>query len=136
MTQAQIAERIARKAHQGQFRHDGITPYIYHVGAVVQKLEGQSDNVIATAWLHDVLEDTSLTVTHLQAQGINEEVCHAVLLLTRTAATGVNEYNERVGENEIARKVKIADIQHNISDKPTSKQLRKYANALLVLATP
>jgi hypothetical protein len=58
-----LAEQIARKAHVNQFRRDGVTPYITHPEAVVKKLGTESDDVLAVAWLHDVLEDTCVTVT-------------------------------------------------------------------------
>jgi len=38
-----------------------------------------------------------------------------------------------VKENEIARKVKVADMLHNLSDEPTKKQILKYAQGLVAL---
>ncbi len=59
-----IAAEIARKSHHGQFRlgPDKI-PYIVHpamVATLVKKLEVEDAEVIAAAWLHDLIEDTPI----------------------------------------------------------------------------
>lgn len=129
-----IASSIARKAHEGQFRRDGITPYIIHPEAVAKSLGGEHPYVIAAAWLHDVLEDTQTSVVHLKNAGIPWQVIDAVELLTRADGQPYEDYLHRIAQDEIARKVKIADIRHNLSDAPTEKQISKYQKALLTLA--
>ncbi len=54
---------FASKKHQGQFRADGVTPYIEHpkkVAELVQtyKTSKQMDVLVAASLLHDTLEDT------------------------------------------------------------------------------
>jgi (p)ppGpp synthase/HD superfamily hydrolase len=129
-----LASSIARKAHDGQFRRDGITPYITHPESVAKSLEGEHPDVIAAAWLHDVLEDTQTSVVHLKNAGIPWQVIDAVELLTRDEGQPYEDYLHWISQDEIARKVKIADIRHNLSDAPTEKQKVKYAKALLILA--
>lgn len=129
-----LASSIARKAHDGQFRRDGITPYITHPEAVAKSLEGEHPYVIAAAWLHDVLEDTQTSVVHLKNAGIPWQVIDAVELLTRDDGQPYEDYLHWIAQDEIARKVKIADIRHNLSDAPTKKQIAKYGKALLILA--
>jgi len=72
----QRARSIALTVHAAQRYHDrvgaraGSLPYAYHLAAVVGVLDrfGVDDNVLhAAAWLHDVLEDTVITETHLRA---------------------------------------------------------------------
>lgn len=128
-----LAEQIATRAHANQFRRDGVTPYITHPEAVVKKLAAESDDVKAAAWLHDVLEDTCLTATTLLDSGIPKQVVDAVVRLTKTSGHSYNFYLEGVRENEIARKVKVADMLHNLSDAPTRNQILKYARGLLAL---
>jgi (p)ppGpp synthase/HD superfamily hydrolase len=128
-----LAASIARKAHNGQLRHDGVTPYITHPEAVAKSLEGEHSDVIATAWLHDVLEDSQTSVVHLKNAGIPWTVIDAVELLTRDNGQSYKVYLHWIVQNEIARKVKIADIRHNLSDAPTSKQIKKYEKALQFL---
>lgn len=121
-------------AHEGQFRRDGITPYITHPEAVAKSLEGEHPDVIAAAWLHDVLEDTAVGFSDLNNAGIPVQVIEAVALLTRWDGQHYEEYLQWITQDEIARKVKIADIRHNLSDAPTEKQIAKYGKALLILA--
>jgi len=127
------ARQIASRAHSGQQRRDGWTPYINHPVAVAAKLAGESSVVIATALLHDVLEDTAETAESLRAAGIPESVVHAVEVLTKTDGVAYDDYLRGVRQNWIARKVKVADMLHNLSDTPTEKQIRKYARGLLIL---
>jgi (p)ppGpp synthase/HD superfamily hydrolase len=129
-----LASSIAQKAHGGQFRRDGITPYITHPEAVAKALEGEHPDVIAAAWLHGVLEDTQASVVHLINAGIPWRVIEAVELLTRDDGQPYEDYLHWIAQDEIARKVKIADIRHNLSDAPTEKQIAKYEKALLILA--
>jgi (p)ppGpp synthase/HD superfamily hydrolase len=129
-----LASSIARKAHDGQFRRDGTTPYITHPEAVAKSLEGENPDVIATAWLHDVLEDTDVTIQELKHKGIPVRVIESVEVLTRRDGQSYDDYIHWVSQDIIARKVKIADIRHNLSDAPTEKQIAKYGKAFLILA--
>lgn len=132
-TQAAIAERIARKAHAGQTRRNGKTPYISHPQAVADRVSKEGDETIAAAWLHDTLEDCGLTTDELRAQGISERVASAVLVLTHMPDEPYDNYIRGIKADPIARSVKLADILHNLSDAPNTKQIRKYAGALLAL---
>ena len=129
-----LASSIARKAHADQFRRDGVTPYITHPEAVAESLTGEHPDVIAAAWLHDVLEDTEVTTAELKGAGIPWQVMDAVLLLTRGKGQPYEDYLRWITQDEIALKVKIADIRHNLSDAPTEKQVAKYEIALGLLA--
>jgi len=128
----ETAITLARFAHAGQFRRDGKTPYITHPEAVAGRLAGESSEVICAAWLHDVLEDTAMTAETMRVAGISEAVIEAVHLLTKNGENYI-AYLHRIRDNEIARKVKIADMLHNLSDHPTPRQIRKYAQGLLEL---
>jgi (p)ppGpp synthase/HD superfamily hydrolase len=127
---AGIAQDIAKRNHFGQFRRDGITPYINHPAAVADAVE--SDYAKAVAWLHDVLEDTHVTVRDLELI-FPTQIVDAVIALTMQYGQSYEKYMEAVAKHPIARLVKIADIKHNLSDDPTEKQVRKYADALRFL---
>jgi len=61
---------FATKAHAGQFRKGGKTPYILHpleAGIIVSQMKNDED-LICAAILHDVVEDTDIT-----AQMVKEE---------------------------------------------------------------
>ena len=64
-------------------------------------------------YLHDVLEDTVITEEDLVTMGISSEIVSAIKVLTKKRGEPYTEYIEQVKENELARKVKIADLQHN-----------------------
>lgn len=128
-----LAESIAIDAHEGQFRRDNKTPYINHVESVVSSLKDESDDVKIVAWLHDVIEDSEITEQFLLNAGISERLVNCVSVLDKNKYNSYLSYIEEVAKNEIARKVKIADIKHNISDDPTDRQKKKYLKALAIL---
>ncbi|MEM1210201.1 MAG: hypothetical protein AAF586_03885 [Planctomycetota bacterium] len=126
------AEQIARRAHEGQFRRDGLTPYVVHPRAVAARVAG---DVVAeaVAWLHDVLEDTDETADTLAAAGVPTQVIDSVKRLTKTKGAEYQAYLAIIRKDPIARKVKMADMLANLSDNPTERQIRKYAKGLLIL---
>lgn len=127
------AERIARRAHKGQFRRNGMTPYIKHPQRIVKEISGD-DNAKAVAWLHDVLEDTPVTAEELADGGIPSDIILAVQTLTKVKGQPYNEYLKRVKANPLARKVKMYDMLDNLADAPTERQIQKYLQGLLFLA--
>lgn len=132
----QNALELAERAHAGQYRRDGKTPYIVHPVRVASKLaaKGEPDEVVAAALLHDVLEDGNKSV--IQGEPYPKfpiTVLAAVNALTKSEEESYSSYLERVKANKIARKVKVADILDNLSDDPSDYQIRKYATALLFL---
>lgn len=130
------AEQIARKAHEGQIEEATGEPYTTHLERVVALVEG--DEAKAVAWLHDVLEDTPMTVFDLQEAGVPGPVLEAVLLLTRGTETYA-EYIEtlRVTKNRMAIAVKVADLQDHLreatQDWLKDSRRRRYERALTVL---
>ena len=128
-----LGEQIARRAHANQFRRDGVTPYIEHPAAVAAWLSGNDDDTIATAWLHDVIEDTAENGVTLRAAGVSENVIRAVMALTKHPGQEYDEYIKNVKKNPMARKVKIADMINNLCDMPTSAQIKKYNRGLKAL---
>lgn len=126
------AEKIARKAHEGQLRRGG-QPYIAHIERVVQSLEGEDQDVLDTAWLHDVIEDTPHTKESLINEGIHRHIINAVVAMTHDKHQPYDEYILQVRANPMSRIVKIADIIDNLSDNPTDRQTEKYKKAVAVL---
>ncbi len=70
---------------------------------------------VCTALLHDVVEDTSVTIEQLEKE-FPFEVIEALKLLTHNENADYFDYVRRIGTNPIAKAVKLADITHN-SDK-------------------
>lgn len=128
------AERIAEKAHQGQFDKGGY-PYILHPKRVAEMCEGEKEKI--TALLHDVLEDSAYTAEDLRREGISEEILMALVCLTHREEEGYMDYIERICENPLAVRVKYADLRDNMDisriPDPTEKdfaRLEKYRKAI------
>ncbi|TKJ00756.1 HD domain-containing protein, partial [Bacillus cereus] len=75
-----IAHEIAKKAHAGQVDKAGMD-YIKHPEAVANFVNTTEEK--ATAYLHDVLEDTEITANDLLSAGIPHNVVEAVQVLTK-----------------------------------------------------
>ena len=103
------AMRIAYKAHHGQLDYNGI-PYIFHPIHLAEQMDDESSCCVAL--LHDVVEDTDVTLEELMAI-FPPEVTDAVALMTHSADTDYFDYVRAIKENPIARKVKLADLAHN-----------------------
>lgn len=129
-----LAKTIATVAHEDQVDKNG-APYILHPEAVASFVE--TDDEKATAWLHDVLEDTPMTAEHLLELGFPRRIVDAVVLLTRTDDVPNEDYYAGIKKNPLAREVKRADIKHNTLPerleklpRETQKRLeRKYKKA-------
>ena len=136
-TQTEIAKSIAHAAHEGQLDKAG-KPYIEHPRTVADAVEG--DTAKAVAWLHDVVEDSSMTFDDLQAAGIAPEVINHLQLLTHDKSVPYMEYIAALKNDLVAREVKLADLRHNsdlsrlntITDKDRER-LAKYQQALELL---
>jgi (p)ppGpp synthase/HD superfamily hydrolase len=129
------AIQLARRAHEGQLDKSG-RPYIAHPLRVMGKVRGEHERMAAV--LHDVVEDTSVTLADLTAAGCPEEVLAAVAAISKQPGEDQAQYLARVAANPIAREVKRADIADNMSperlsrlDRTTQERLRtKYESAL------
>ena len=133
------AQEIATLAHKGQFRRDGVTPYIVHPAAVAAHFLPHS-LYAEVAWLHDVLEDTDWSEESLLMNHIHSHVVDAVKILTHKKGESYKDYIERINRGQgvsgvIACRVKLADIAANLGDAPTKKQVKKYAAALSQLVS-
>ncbi len=133
------AKRFATEKHKGQFRFDGVTPYINHPEDVARRVaetldkDGMMESYVIAALCHDLIEDVSVTEDDLREAGFPEESILAIKILTKTPGEDYFEYLKKVKENPIARKVKICDMLSNLSDSPTKRQVKKYAEGLSFL---
>lgn len=127
-----LARQIAYSAHKDQYRNDNSTPYIFHVIDVAQRVSEDKEAEIV-AWLHDVLEDSDETESSLIQKGIPKHLVECVKLLTRDKNQPYKEYIQKIKDNPLAKKVKIADMLSNMSDDPTEKQIVKYSKAFIIL---
>ncbi len=128
------ALNIAYDAHNGQLDKGGV-PYIFHPYYIAIKMD--SEDEIITAILHDVVEDTEVTMDDLYNMGFKKEVIDALKLLTHRKDVEYMDYIKNISNNNIARKVKLADLEHNSDisriDKKSKKdydRLDKYKKAI------
>ncbi|MFK3558997.1 HD domain-containing protein [Pasteurella multocida] len=134
------AKQFAQKIHAQQFDKAGKL-YINHLQFVADFVSNESDEVVATAWLHDSVEDTETEITDILAL-FGKTVADSVSSITKQQGENYQDYLVRVKSNEIARKVKIADLTHNmdlsrlstITEKDLYRQ-RKYQRAKQFLQT-
>jgi len=127
-----LAESIATKAHEGQFRRDGVTPYIKHPKRVAELVGGDTE-AQAVAWLHDTIEDTDLTLIYLFASGLPVNIVSAVEMITKLEDESYDDYIGFLSSSSLAVKVKIADMVANLTDSPTENQIKKYTKVLMEL---
>lgn len=105
---------VAAKAHMGQLDKGG-QPYILHPVRVMLQCKTIEEKTVAL--LHDVLEDTPVTVADLRQAGFPEEVVDAVVCLTKGEQEDYMAYIERVCNNPLAMGVKLADLADNMDLK-------------------
>lgn len=112
MNPIDIALRIATAAHAGQLDRDGY-PAILHPLTV--GLMGHTDEEKMAGFLHDVVEDTSVTFDNLIEEGIPIGVVNAIRLLTHGKESDYYDYIQGIIEsgNPIALQVKYNDLKHN-----------------------
>jgi hypothetical protein len=110
MATIERALQIAASAHEGQADKDG-QPYILHPLRVMAGVEGLEAKVVGV--LHDVLEDTSVTADDLRDAGFGEPIVAAVLCVTRRDDESYAEYVIRCKGDDLARRVKLADLEDN-----------------------
>ena len=119
---------------------DWATPYYTHpiwcattIVTETSLLDMIREDGIIVLLYHDVLEDTELTRDDLIRRGIPEHVVVAAEALTKQENLSYQENLLRVIENDLAREIKIADMLSNLADSPTRRQIKKYAQGLLLL---
>lgn len=128
------AESIAREAHAGQKygERDYIEAHVQPIVGIIRRL-GYGAIYQATGWLHDTLEDTSVTAQQLLAEDIPTEVVHAVELLTKDPEGNHADYLARIITDKYAVVAKFADSSANfsstmlLSPKLSDKKMRAWA---------
>lgn len=130
MNPIDIALRIATAAHAGQLDRDGY-PDILHPLTV--GLMGHTDEEKMAGFLHDVVEDTSVTFDNLIEEGIPIGVVNAIRLLTHGKESDYYDYIQGIIEsgNPIALQVKYNDLKHNFERGKAHPDLQqKHGKAL------
>jgi (p)ppGpp synthase/HD superfamily hydrolase len=111
---------LAVDAHRGQVDRVG-QPYILHPLRVMFRLHRELDKIVGV--LHDVVEDSELTLDDLRRQGYSEEVVEALDGVTRREGETYEEFVGRSLAHPVSRRVKLADLDDNMDIRRLSQSL-------------
>ena len=109
------AMKIAYEAHLGQLDYNDV-PYIFHPYHLAEQMDDEIS--CAAALLHDIVEDTELTLADLE-KIFPAQVVEIVRLLTHNEKIDYFDYIREIKTDPIATKVKLEDLKHN-SDESRS----------------
>ena len=128
------ALEIAKAAHEGQVDVGG-AEYINHPIEVAEHCEDEDAKIVDL--LHDVIEDSKVTLDDLRSQGFKDEIIEAIDIISGRSGIGYDEYLQSIKDNDLARVVKIQDLIHNsdlsrlrvVRDKDRNR-VKRYEEAL------
>ena len=134
------AVALAARAHRGQrYPSPDGEPYIFHVLRVMLSFEEPAHQIVAV--LHDAVEDSNLELQDLEDAGYPAEIVTAIDAITHRDEESYESYIERVAINEVARRVKLVDLQENLAnnlrcpDSPgNAERIARYEHALARLS--
>ena len=140
LEQAAVFERLgsrvhravlfAHVAHEGQKRKYGDEDYVHHPIRVAEQIHFKwhihhREDLIIVALLHDVLEDTDVTVSNI-IEEFDEDIAARVVQCTEVRYPGMNRAQRKeMYRSQIAascdgtKLVKLADVYDNLSDFST-----------------
>lgn len=131
MDQLSRALIIAAQAHAGQLDKAG-QPYSLHPLRVMLAQTDETARIVGL--LHDVVEDSSITLNDLAAD-FSSPVVAAVDALSRRGGESYDAYIDRVMTNRLAGMVKRADLLDNLNRSRSggavsSEKIAQYRAAL------
>ena len=131
------ALNICFEAHKDQKDKSGM-PYVFHPFHLAEQMTDAATTVAAL--LHDVVEDTDISLDELAREGFEPQVIEALTLLTHDPKVKYEDYILKIKDNPIAKAVKLADLAHNSDlsrldtvDEKALKRQQKYIQARAVL---
>lgn len=133
------AMHLAINAHGKQLDKNG-QPYIGHCFRVMSAGQTLEEKIVGV--LHDVLEDTEMTIIGLTNEGFSEDIIDAVHTLTKLENEEYDHYIGRVERDDLATRVKLNDLTDNmdlrrlelLTDDDVAR-MRKYLAAYNQLTT-
>ena len=133
------ALKVSFNAHKEQVDNCGM-PYVYHPYRLAEQMDDEYSTCVAL--LHDVVEDTDITIEDLKEMGFPNEVLEAIALVTHDDDTPYFDYVRQIKTNPIATAVKLADLQDNSNYERLEKveikdlhRLEKYREAKRILTS-
>lgn len=133
MSSLEKAIALAVENHAGQTQKNG-DPYILHPLHLMCQMRTERERLVAV--LHDVVEDTKVTLDDLRGLDLDAEVLEAIALLTHDSDVTYEAYIEQIRPNALARRIKLADLEHNMDtrrlpqlDEDGLERIEKYYRA-------
>ena len=107
---------IMYDAHKDD-RDKGGYPYVFHPFYLATQMDDEAST--CAALLHDVIEDHGdrYSFDDLARAGFPASVIHALRLLTHGSGVPYMDYVKALANDPIARKVKMADLKHNMDTR-------------------
>ena len=102
---------LAAAAHDRQLDKAG-APYILHPIRMMMRARTEDERIVAL--LHDVVEDSELTLDALRLEGFPEHIVSAVDAMTHREGESYDEFVDRAAADPIAKNVKILDLEDNM----------------------
>ena len=105
---------ILFQAHRDDLDKGGY-PYVFHPFYLATQMDDEASTCVAL--LHDVIEDHGdmYSFADLERAGFPAPVLDALRLLTHAEGVPYMDYVQALAKNPIARKVKCADLRHNLA---------------------
>ena len=127
MSKLQSAENFAKERHSGTIRKDGITPHYEHLVGVVARLKNlgiTDEEVLSSAWLHDIIDDTETSFDELD-QRFGSKVAVLVLSISKDKSLPRSkqeeQYVKQLKEAPFdAKLIKLCDISASLRDLKNS----------------
>jgi (p)ppGpp synthase/HD superfamily hydrolase len=121
---------VAVEAHRGQvYPAPDPEPFILHPLRVMLGVPSGVAQIVAM--LHDVVEDTDVTLSGLEEMGFDRPILDAVDCLSRRPGEAYEDYIHRLAVNPIAQQVKLSDLRDNLVNNralpPTRDNLARIA---------
>lgn len=107
------SREVAVRAHIDQKRWNG-DAYVTHPFRVSEAGETENEKIVGN--LHDVVEDSDVTLDMLSKFGFTQEQVEAVDSVTRRDGESYLDFVLRSKKNNIGRQVKIYDLNDNLRD--------------------
>jgi hypothetical protein len=104
------ADELAQRAHGGDRNRSGML-FIDHVRGVAARMMDEPDPyAVPTALLHDAVEKAWMSWDDLRAVGADDRLIVIIDALTERPGEAEESYFERVLSDELALRIKFADI--------------------------
>lgn len=138
------ALKIAVRAHEGQTDWEGL-PYILHpvrvaehAARIARDFGVPPEQARVVGVLHDVIEDTHITIKGLSNAGLGDVECTALRAVTRPDGYTYDEFIRYISRSgKLAIVVKLADLRDNTDPARSASSppglMRRYEKAKGVL---